>query len=54
MKMLLKLAVAGAVGAVSFASVSMASLKTGDKAPDFSAPAYPGRTTPSPSISPMR
>ena len=40
MKMLLKLAVAGAVGAVSFASVSMASLKTGDKAPDFSAPAY--------------
>jgi len=40
MKSLLKLAVAGAVGAVSFASVSMAALKTGDKAPDFSAPAY--------------
>ena len=40
MKMLLKLAIAGAVGAVSFTSVSMASLKTGDKAPDFSAPAF--------------
>ena len=39
MKTLLKLAVAGAI-ALSFASISMASLKTGDKAPDFSAPAY--------------
>jgi thioredoxin-dependent peroxiredoxin len=40
MKTLIKFAVAGAVGALSFASISMASLKTGDKAPDFTAPAY--------------
>ncbi len=39
MKSLLKLAIPAAI-AVSFASVSMASLKNGDKAPDFSAPAY--------------
>jgi len=40
MKSMLKLALASAVGALSFASISMASLKTGDKAPDFSAPAF--------------
>src|SRR6201992_148479 len=39
MKTLLKSAIATAI-ALSFVSVSIASLKTGDKAPDFSAPAY--------------
>jgi len=36
----LKLAIAAAAGALSFASVSFAALKVGDKAPDFSAPAF--------------
>jgi peroxiredoxin len=35
----LKLAIVAAAGALSFASVSFAALKVGDKAPDFSAPA---------------
>src|SRR6201986_4914819 len=39
MKTLLKSAIATAI-ALSFVSVSIASLKTGDKAPDFSAPAF--------------
>ena len=36
----LKLASVAIAGALSFASVSFAALKVGDKAPDFSAPAY--------------
>jgi len=36
----LKLAIVAAAGALSFASVSFAALKVGDKAPDFSAPAF--------------
>ena len=36
----LKLAIAAAAGALLFASVSFAALKVGDKAPDFSAPAF--------------
>jgi thioredoxin-dependent peroxiredoxin len=40
MKSLLKLATIGAIGALSLASTSFAALKVGDKAPDFSAPAY--------------
>jgi peroxiredoxin len=40
MKHLLKLAVSGAIGIVAFASPSLAALKAGTKAPDFSAPAY--------------
>ena len=40
MKHLLKLAVAGVAGALSLTSASFAALKVGDKAPDFSAPAY--------------
>ena len=40
MKLLSKSAVIAAVGALSFASASFAALKAGDKAPDFSAPAY--------------
>lgn len=40
MKPLLKLAAIGVVGAFAFASASFAALKVGDKAPDFTAPAY--------------
>jgi peroxiredoxin Q/BCP len=40
MKHLLKLAVSGVIGIVAFASPSLAALKVGSKAPDFSAPAY--------------
>jgi peroxiredoxin len=36
----IKLAVVGAVAAVAFAAPSLAALKAGDKAPDFSASAY--------------
>lgn len=35
-----KLAILGLAGALAFASASFAALKTGDKAPDFSAPAF--------------
>jgi peroxiredoxin len=40
MKHLHKLAIIGVASALSFASASFAALKVGDKAPDFSAPAY--------------
>ena len=40
MKRLLRLATIGVVGALSVTSASFAALKAGDKAPDFSAPAY--------------
>jgi len=40
MKHLLKLGIVGVAGALSFAAASFAALKVGDKAPDFSAPAY--------------
>src|SRR5471030_467122 len=40
MKHLLKFAVIGIIGTLSFASASFAALKVGDAAPDFSAPAY--------------
>jgi len=40
MKHFLKFAAMGVVCAFSFASASFAALKTGDKAPDFTAPAY--------------
>jgi peroxiredoxin len=40
MKQLFKLAILGAVGALSFATASFAALKVGTAAPDFTAPAY--------------
>jgi peroxiredoxin len=39
-KQLLKLATIGVIGTLAFASASFAALKVGDKAPDFTAPAY--------------
>ena len=40
MKHVLKLAVVAVTGVLSFAAASFAALKVGDKAPDFSAPAF--------------
>ena len=40
MKHLLKLAIVGVAGALTLTSASFAALKVGDKAPDFTAPAY--------------